>query len=209
MFIGYFSMANAVTLTGLIFSATSCFLAVNGNYKFAIWMLFLTCFCDFLDGKIARAQKNRTPAEKYYGVQLDSLCDAISFGVTPCVIAFSLGFKGWFDVLVYCFFIVCGVIRLAYFNTLANENPGKTMKTYRGLPIPMSTMMITFLLLLTTFIPATVTLWLFRIAFIATALLFVMNIKISKPNLRKSLIILGIESLLLILLLIGEINLPA
>ena len=202
MFIGYLSLANVVTLSGLVFSVTSCFLAANGNFKFAVYILFLACICDAFDGKIARMNKNRTPAERFYGVQLDSLCDVISFGVTPCFIAFSLGFKGWFDVIIYCFFIICGVTRLAYFNTLSNQNNGKAMKSYRGMPIPMSTMMITFLILLTTFIGPNVTHWLFRLGFIATAVLFVLNIKVKKPNTRRSLILLSVESVMLILILV-------
>ena len=40
MFIGYYSLANAVTMFGLISAVTSCFLAANGNFKFAVFMLF-------------------------------------------------------------------------------------------------------------------------------------------------------------------------
>ena len=76
------------------------------------------------------------------------------------------------------------------------------MKSYRGMPIPMSTMMITFLILLTTFIGPNVTHWLFRLGFIATAVLFVLNIKVKKPNTRRSLILLSVESVMLILILV-------
>ena len=209
MFIGFYSLANAVTLFGLISSVTACFLAANGNIKFAIYMLFLACLCDTFDGKIARSKPNRTPQEKFFGVQLDSLCDTVSFGVTPCVIAFNFGFNGWFDVLVYCFFITCGTIRLAFFNTLSNQNQGKPMKTFRGVPIPMSTVVISTLFLLTTFIEANVTVWIFRIALIALALGFVLNIKVKKPNMKSGAIFLGIQILILLILLIaGDCKAP-
>lgn len=209
MIIGYYSMANAVTLFGLISALTSCFLAANGNFKFAIYMMFVACLCDTFDGKIARAKPNRTDAEKFYGVQLDSLCDVISFGVTPCFIAYSFGFDGWFDIIVYCLFVVCGATRLAYFNTLSNEHPGKMMKTFRGVPIPMSTMVITVLFLLTTFIPANVTVWFFRICLLALAVGFVLNIKIKKPTMKKGAILLGAQMLILVILLIaGDCQAP-
>ena len=208
MIIGYYSLANAVTLFGLISSVTACFLAANDKPIFALYMLFLSCICDAFDGKIARASK-RTPQEKFFGVQLDSLCDVISFGLTPCFIAFSFGFKGWLDVLIYGIFIVCGAIRLAYFNTLANANPGKPMKTFRGVPIPMSTIVITFLFLLTTFMPATVSVWFFRIFLLALAIGFVLNIKIKKPNSKQGAIILLAELILLIIIVIaGDLNAP-
>ena len=208
MFIGYYSLANAVTLFGLISSVTACFLAANGNFKLALYMLFLACLCDSFDGKIARATK-RTPQQKYYGVQLDSLCDVISFGLTPCFIAFSFGFNGWLDVLIYGIFIVCGAIRLAYFNTIANEHPSKAMKTFKGVPIPISTMVITLLFLFTTFLPASVTVWFFRIALFALAVGFILNIKIKKPTLKRGAILLLIEIVLLLILVIaGDCQAP-
>lgn len=208
MFIGYYSIANAVTLFGLLSSVTACFLAANGNFKLALYMLFLAVLCDAFDGKIARATK-RTPQQKYYGVQLDSLCDVISFGFVPCFIAYSFGFDGWFDVLIYGVFILCGAIRLAYFNTLANERPGKPMKTFRGVPIPISALVITFLFVLTTFMPATVTVWFFRIFMLALAIGFILNIKIKKPNTKHGAMILLAEVILLLILVIaGDCNAP-
>ncbi len=209
MFIGYYSIANGVTLFGLISSITACFLAANGNIKFAVYMLFLAGLCDIFDGRIARATQNRTPKQEYYGVQLDSLCDVISFGVTPCFIAFSFGFKGWLDVLIYGIFIICGAIRLAYFNMLANFKPQNKNKFYRGVPIPVSTIVITVLFLLTTFIKASVTVWFFRIALLALAISYILNIKIRKPNLKQGGIILLAEIILLLILVIaGDCKAP-
>ena len=209
MFIGFYSIANAVTLFGLISSVTACFLAANGNVKYAIYMMVLACLCDTFDGRIARSKPNRTAKEKFFGVQLDSLCDTVSFGVTPCVIAFNFGFDGWFDVLVYCFFIACGTIRLAYFNTLSFQNKGEPMKTFRGIPIPMSTVVISALFVLTTFIDASVTVWIFRIALLLLGLGFVLNIKVKKPNMKSGAIFLGVQILLLLILLIaGECRAP-
>jgi CDP-diacylglycerol--serine O-phosphatidyltransferase len=172
-------------------------------------MLFLACLCDTFDGKIARSTPNRTASQRFYGVQLDSLCDVISFGVTPCFIAYSFGFDGWFDVLIYCLFVTCGTIRLAYFNTLSFENQGKPMKTFRGIPIPMSTIVICTLFMLTTFIPASITVWIFRIALIALALGYILNIRVKKPNVKSGAIFLGAQILVLIILLIaGDCQAP-
>ncbi len=208
MFIGYYSLANCVTLFGLLSSVTACFLAANGNFKFAVYMLFLACLCDIVDGTIARANRNRSLDDKNFGIQLDSICDVVSFGVTPCFIAFSFGFDGFLDVLIYGFFIICGAIRLAYFNTLANKNPGKKMKYFRGVPIPFSTFIVTFLFLLTTFIPASVTVWLFRLLFLGLAFAYILNIRVKKPNGKDAMIILGIEVVMLLLMLIGDCKQP-
>lgn len=209
MFIGFFSVANTITVCGLISSVISCFLAANGNYKLAIYMMFIACLCDTFDGRIARSTANRTDAQKYYGVQLDSLCDVVSFGVTPCFIAFSFGFDGIIDVIIYSIFIACGATRLAYFNTLANMNPNKPNKGFRGVPIPMSTFVITILFVLAAFIPASICVWFFRIGLLALAIAFVLNIKIKKPNLKTAVTLIGIEVfLLLILLVAGDLKAP-
>ncbi|MBQ3230808.1 MAG: CDP-alcohol phosphatidyltransferase family protein [Clostridia bacterium] len=209
MFIGHYSLANGLTLFGLLSSVTSCFLAAKGNFKFAVYMLFLACICDMFDGKIARSTPNRTAQQKFYGVQLDSLCDVISFGVTPCFIAFSFGFDGILDVIIYGIFVMCGAIRLAYFNTLANENPGKSSKSFRGVPIPVSVGVVIFLFLLTTFISADITLWIFRIFYLGLAVGFILNIKIKKPDMKKGAIFLAGQIILLILLVVlGDCKMP-
>ncbi len=203
MFIGFYSLANGITLFGLALSLTSCFLAAGGNFKFAVYLMFLACICDMFDGKVARSSGNRSDAEKFYGIQLDSLCDIVSFGVTPCFIAYSFGFKGILDVIIYLVFVICGVTRLAYFNTLANFKPQNGKKTFRGVPIPMSVFVVTFLFMLTTFIPANVCVWLFRIGYLALAVAFVLNIKVNKPDMRKGLILIAIEIIMLLVLVIA------
>ena len=209
MFIGFYSLANGVTLFGLISAVMACFLAAHGEPKLAVVMLFLACVCDLFDGRIARSKADRSEREKFFGIQLDSLCDLVSFGIAPCFIAFSLGYDGILDIIIYLVFIICGAIRLAYFNTLANENPGKVMKYYRGVPIPVSCFFTTFLVTLTTFIPANVTVWIFRLILLTLAVLFVLNIRIKKPPLRNMMIIFGIQVVLFIILFAaGEPKLP-
>ncbi len=218
MFIGIFTLANAVTLFGLISSITACFLAVNGNIPFAIYMLFLSCLCDMFDGRIARAERatqlrgnennpkllRKIQFNTFYGVQLDSLCDMVSFGVTPCVIAFCAGFNGVLDVIIYCIFVVCGATRLAYFNTLTNENPKKAKLGFRGVPIPMSTFVVTFLFMLNELIPFGAMSWIVKIVYLMLAIAFILNKPVKKPNTRRGAILLAVEVIMLLVLLIAH-----
>lgn len=205
MFIGFFSIANVVTLFGLISSLTACFLAANENFIFAIYMLFLACICDIFDGKIARLDKERSSANKFYGIQLDSLCDMVSFGVAPCFIAFSAGYNGVIDVIIYCIFVICGATRLAYFNTLANAYPKKAKKSFKGIPIPVSTLLITFLFMLREFnIPFGFMQWIFRIFLLALAVGYILNIRIKKPDMKQGMILMSIEIIMLLILLIAS-----
>ncbi len=209
MFIGIYTAANAVTLLGLVSAIMSCFLATQGNFKFAVVMLLLSSVCDLFDGRIARANPSRTEKDKLYGIQLDSICDVISFGVTPAFIAYNLGFQKVIDLVIYLFFIACGAIRLSYFNTLALATPGKAVKTFRGLPIPASSFTLPFLMMLMTFIPAGVTVWLSRLMFLGLGFLYILNIKVKKPTIKTATIFLVSQLVILLIILIsGNFKLP-
>ncbi len=201
-FIGYASLANTITLFGLAISLTACFLGANGDFKFAVYLMFFACICDMFDGRIARL-KRRSEDETFYGIQLDSLCDIVSFGVTPCFLAYSFGFNGVLDVIIYLIFVICGATRLAYFNTLANSKPELAKKVFRGIPIPMSVFVITVLFVLTAFIPFATMHWIFRIVLLLLAIGFILNIRIKKPNLKTGAILIAIEIVLLFILLIS------
>ncbi|NBY21112.1 hypothetical protein EBQ74_12945 [bacterium] len=68
-------------------------------------------------------------------MEYDSIADVVSFGVAPAVLAYvwalqPFGRLGWASAF---FFAACGALRLARFNTIADELP----KAYfLGLPIP-------------------------------------------------------------------------
>ena len=59
------------------------------------------------DGKVARTKKDRTECEKKFGIQIDSLCDAICFGVLPVVIGYSVGMRDWIDLPILVLFPLC------------------------------------------------------------------------------------------------------
>jgi CDP-diacylglycerol---serine O-phosphatidyltransferase len=86
---------------------------------------------DMLDGRIARL----TGTTSDFGAQLDSLADAVSFGVAPALLAFrwaldSMPRVGWLAAFL---FTVCGVLRLARFNV---QRHVVDSRYFVGLPIP-------------------------------------------------------------------------
>ena len=111
---------------------------------------------DALDGRIARM----TNTTSEFGKELDSLADAITFGVAPSLLAFVWGFHSlpetiseqWRHPLLQigsfvCFlYMLCGVSRLARFNISNNpqpRNPGRLDRKYFvGMPIPAAAGMI-------------------------------------------------------------------
>lgn len=107
----------------------------------ASFCLLFCGLCDMFDGKIARTKKNRTEEEKAFGIQIDSLCDIVAFGVQPAVLAIALCGYRWYAYLVGSLFVLAGLIRLAYFNVTEEQRQKETeevRKNYTGLPITAS-----------------------------------------------------------------------
>lgn len=208
MFIGYYSVANGVTLAGLLFSVLACFLAAKtGHVEYCVYLMFISFLCDIFDGRLARKKKNRSEAAKLFGIQLDSLCDLVSFGITPCFIAYFSGFNDPFDILLYCLVVVCGAIRLAYFNTMAIKYPEKTKQGYRGFPIPASMLAITIVFMLKAInLPEGALVVIFRLLFIVLAFGYVLNFRFKKKGLKSTIILIVIEIVMLLILFFNGIS---
>ena len=114
MIIGYYNIANFITLTGMSSALCACYLAFMGHYKAAIVVYMLAGLCDLFDGRVARATDNGDMKRRTFGVQIDTVSDVISFGVAPGVLAYAMGFRDVADVVIYIIFACLGAIRLAY-----------------------------------------------------------------------------------------------
>ena len=136
--IGVYDYTVVLTYLSLISSVFGMTQAIHGDYKAAIFCLAFSGACDAFDGRVARTKKNRTEDEKEFGIQLDSLCDVICFGVFPAMICYLLGVRGIMGLPIVFFYCLCAVIRLAFFNVLEGKRQkteGGSNKVYRGLPV--------------------------------------------------------------------------
>lgn len=95
-------------------------------------LIFLAMLFDALDGRAARWAKQTSQ----FGAQLDSLCDAISFGVAPAfiLIKFSPDFHPRLLWMIAALFVLCAILRLARFNVETDEDD--THEYFSGLPSP-------------------------------------------------------------------------
>lgn len=121
-----------------IINSISYNLTKDSNYtRNSILLLFLSLIFDVMDGKIARLF-----SQSLIGKDLDSLADVISFGVAPAVFGFCHGLNSRLDIILLVFFVNCGVLRLARYNSTVQENSknGKVV-FFEGTPIP-STVLI-------------------------------------------------------------------
>jgi CDP-diacylglycerol--serine O-phosphatidyltransferase len=104
---------------------------MDGRFAEAAPLLGGAVILDMLDGRIARL----TGTQSDFGAELDSLADAVSFGVAPALLAYgwalhALPRAGWTAAFL---FLVCGVLRLARFNV---QKQVVDSRFFVGLPIP-------------------------------------------------------------------------
>lgn len=143
--IGFYNYTVILTYLGLASSVFGIGLAMQGRTIAALLCLLFSGFCDLFDGKVARMKKDRTDEEKQFGIQIDSLCDVICFGINPAVIGYSIGATAWWQTAILIAFVLCGVIRLAYFNVMEESRQRKTnekLHSYKGLPITCSALIV-------------------------------------------------------------------
>jgi CDP-diacylglycerol---serine O-phosphatidyltransferase len=145
-----FILPNAFTASSIFCGLYAVMMATKpdgGSDAFyqAALAIFYAGFFDLFDGRVARLTRTQSD----FGVQMDSLADAISFGVAPSVLVYrwalmDLGFAGKVVAFVFC---ACGVIRLARFNVLAQRGEGSP-DYFLGLPIPVSAAMLVSLVVM-------------------------------------------------------------
>ncbi|MBO5571873.1 MAG: CDP-alcohol phosphatidyltransferase family protein [Ruminococcus sp.] len=198
--IGYYNYTVILTYISLVSSVIGMFLAVGfgGNAPqpaYAIICLMVSGLCDMFDGKIARTKKDRTESEKKFGIQIDSLCDAVCFGVLPAVIGYSIGMSDWCDIPILILFPLCAVIRLAYFNVAEEDRQKKTTenrKVYEGLPVTSVALIFPLIYSFHKDIGAD---WFPNVyggAMIIIAIAFITRFKVKKPGMKTMLSFIGV-----------------
>lgn len=127
-------LPNGFTMANLFFGIFAIVAASRGDYARAGTYVVLGGIADALDGRVARA----TRTGSRFGEELDSLVDAISFGLAPALIMYFavLNQQGWDWIFVFLF-TMCAVIRLARFNV---EQAGRAKTHFHGLPSPAAGM---------------------------------------------------------------------
>lgn len=141
-------LPNALTMLGLCAGLTAIRFALEGQWNTAILLIAGAALLDTLDGRMARMMGGTSE----FGGQLDSLVDAIAFGVAPVMMVYvwSLQTAGGIGWTIGLLFPVCCVLRLARFNvTSAEENrPDWAAGFFSGIPAPAGAGMVLLPLIL-------------------------------------------------------------
>ena len=189
-FIGFYDYTVILTYMSLISAVAGMLLASNGRFTAAVLCLVACGICDAFDGTVARSKRNRTGDEKAFGIQIDSLCDAVSFGVFPALLCYHMGVDSGVGYVILCLYTLCGVIRLAFFNVQEGkrqQTEGGCNKTYRGLPITSASIILPIVYLTRSFLPGKVYRGLLHLVMAVTGFLFVLDFSVKKPDFSKIL----------------------
>lgn len=128
-------LPSVITILALCVGLSAIKFALDHQPGSALAMIAGAAVLDALDGRLARLLSATTKI----GAELDSLSDAISFGVAPALVLYVTLLQpdplGWMIALV---FAVSIVLRLARFNTLLDDDtvPAYTHDFFVGVPAP-------------------------------------------------------------------------
>lgn len=136
-----FNLPNLLTLANLTSGCIGIIAALNGDLRLAGYLVILAGIFDFFDGFAARALKLDNPI----GGDLDSLADAITFGVLPGIIFYQLLSEHYppesslylIGKLLALVFPICAILRLAKFNVSTEQS-----YNFKGLATPAATLFV-------------------------------------------------------------------
>lgn len=204
--LGYYDYTVVLTYCGMLSAFWGILYVISEQYPEAIFCLMLAGICDMFDGAVASTRK-RTDREKVFGIQIDSLSDLISFGVLPGIFVYMISDKNVFAGLAVSMFLLCALIRLAYFNVLEEERQRKTeekRKSYLGIPVTAIAVVLPIIYLLYDW-----KLYKNKICFVILLIFmgigYLSPIEIKKPGItgKISMIILGILEVMGIFFFMG------
>ncbi|MGD9947494.1 MAG: CDP-diacylglycerol--serine O-phosphatidyltransferase [Desulfobulbus sp.] len=133
-----------LTICSLFSGFYSIVSSFNGHFLAAAIAILVAGVFDMLDGRVARM----TGSTSTFGMELDSLCDMVAFGVAPGVLAYlwaltPYGRYGWLAAFLY---VAATALRLGRFNAQAIDNAGAEPTAghndFTGLPCPAAAGMI-------------------------------------------------------------------
>ncbi|MBH5400725.1 CDP-alcohol phosphatidyltransferase family protein [Bradyrhizobium sp. CNPSo 4010] len=142
--------ANAITITGLLFSSTSLFLALSERLELSVAVALWAVLSDHLDGFVAGRTKGRDPDVAKMGASLDGFADIVYGAVLPAVIVVQVSQASPLALATATMLLVAGAIRLSYFANFGRSCDG----CFLGVPLSYDVPFLALLFLLKPLIPA-------------------------------------------------------
>ena len=205
------NIPNAITCCNLLSGALACIAAFHAfepwwwgwqGYEVAFVLIAAAAVFDFFDGFAARLLHAVSPL----GKELDSLSDAVSFGLAPAMVLYNMlvakaphaEWLAYMAMLIPAF----GALRLAKFNVSTNQTT-----TFTGLPIPANAI---FWIGFTNFYVehhADMPLWVVAVAVVALSLLMVCGLRMFSLKLHNLRLIENYKQYLLVVAFVAFVAL--
>jgi CDP-diacylglycerol--serine O-phosphatidyltransferase len=134
---GVFVVPATITSLGLLAGFYSLISSIDAHFEFAAVMIALAFIFDGLDGRVARLSRSASQ----FGVELDSLSDAVAFGAAPAALVYAWALRpvGALGAVITGLYVVAGALRLARFNV---QTGSVDRRRFVGLPVPGAAGMI-------------------------------------------------------------------
>lgn len=129
---GVYLFPSLLTLANMAAGVVSILFAASERFSAAAWCIIAGILLDMMDGRLARWAN----ATSQFGLELDSLCDAVTFGIAPAILMYQVALSpmGRPAYAVVIFFAMAAILRLARFNLRAQS--GEPSTHFVGLPVP-------------------------------------------------------------------------
>lgn len=213
--IGYYGYTVWLTYLSAISAVIGIAASLSGvgHPDIGLVCLLVCGLCDAFDGQVARRKKNRTDAEKAFGIQIDSLSDLVAFGVLPACIGLALRRRAEFLaaedagcvglltrlpaallITVGAVYVLAALIRLAYFNVTEEERQkteGGVRRYYTGLPVTSAALIFPTFLLVNKLVPVEIGA-LYYPLLLAVAAAFLGKFRLKKPHMKTILLLVAI-----------------
>lgn len=194
--IGFYDYTVILTYISFLSAVAGIFSASTMHLRWAIFFLAFSGLCDMFDGKIARTKKNRTEDEQAFGIQIDSLCDIVCFGVLPIVICYKMGMNEIYSMVILALYGLAGLIRLGYFNVMEAKRQaeeGGARKYYQGLPITSMAIALPILFVVAPLFPSRVVfIVVLHLVVTLVGFLFILDFKLRKPSVKEVFLIVAV-----------------
>ncbi len=202
---GYYNYTVILTYLGMLAGFSGIAFVMEGKLRYAVLSLMIAGFCDMFDGAVA-ATRERNDSEKKFGIQIDSLSDLICFGVLPGLICYHACGRNYLAFAFGCFYTLCALIRLAYFNVMEEERQSQESghrTSYQGLPVTTSAIFLPLVYIAHFRIPHGKIFLMAVVALMAIA--FVSSFRVKKPQLVGKILmtLIGAAEFAMLLLQVG------
>lgn len=186
-----------ITSGSVFCGIASLIMTMRGRFIPSAFLIFFAVIFDMMDGRVARSLGGGTA----FGEELDSLADALSFGVAPALLMYAVYIDldgGIVGILAAAFFALCGILRLARFN-VCHVPTGP----FQGLPIPAGGLTLaSFVLAGTHLSPSVAMIVMAFVGFLMVSSVPYSNAKKLKKNNVNKIRLYGLVSLVILCFLV-------